>query len=145
MEILWIGLLVLFIVVEASTVSMVSVWFAIGAVAALAGELLGAQLWLQIALFLAVSAISLALLRPLSKKHLTPRITRTNVDALAGKTCIVTADIDNLQSCGQVKLGDVEWSARSSADEIIPAGTQVRIDRVEGVKVFVTPVAVAVK
>lgn len=145
MEILWIALLVLFIVVEASTVSMVSVWFAIGAVAALAAELCGAELWLQITLFVVASAISLALLRPLAKKHLNPKITQTNVDALVGKTCIVTTDIDNLHTCGQVKLGDVEWSARSSTNETIPSGTQVRIDRVEGVKVYVTPVAVGVK
>lgn len=140
----WFLLLVLFVVAEAATVSMVSAWFAIGALAALAGALLGAKTWLQIVLFVAVSGISLAMLRPVAKKYFNKRITRTNVDALAGKTCLVTAGIDNLQACGQVKLGDVEWSARSSTNEPIPAGTQVKIDRVEGVKVYVTPVTVEV-
>ena len=140
----WFLLLVLFVVAEAATVSMVSAWFAIGALAALAGALLGAKTWLQIVLFVAVSGISLAMLRPVAKKYFNKRITRTNVDALAGKTCLVTAGIDNLQACGQVKLGDVEWSARSSTNEPIPAGTQVKIDRVEGVKVYVTPVTVKV-
>ena len=142
---MWFGLFLLFLVVEATTVSMVSAWFAIGALASLIAALLGAKLWLQIVLFLAVSAIALALLRPIAKKHFNARITRTNVDAMAGKICLCVTDIDNVTGTGQVKIGDVEWSARSESGEKIPAGTQVKIDRVEGVKVYVTPISVAVK
>ena len=141
---LWFALLVVFIVVEAITVNMVSTWFAIGSLGALVTALLGGKLWLQVVVFLAVSAACLALLRPIARKHFTPRLTRTNVDALTGKTCLCVTTIDNLTGCGQVKIGDVEWSARSSDGEPIPAGTQVKIDRVEGVKVYVTPVKVAV-
>ena len=143
-KLIWFLLLILFVVAEAATVSMVSAWFAIGALAALASALLGAKTWLQLTLFIVASGVSLAMLRPVAKKYFNKRITRTNVDALAGKTCLVTASIDNLHACGQVKLGDVEWSARSSTNEPIPAGTQVKIDRVEGVKVYVTPVTVEV-
>ena len=142
---LWFALLVIFIVVEAVTVNMVSAWFAIGSLAALVTALVGGKMWLQVAMFLVVSAVALALLRPLAKKYFTPRITRTNVDALTGKTCLCVTAIDNLAGSGQVKIGDVEWSARSSDGEPIPVGTQVRIDRVEGVKVYVTPITVAVK
>ena len=142
---IWLALLVLFIMAETATVSMVSTWFAVGSLAALISALLGAKLWLQITLFVVISAGCLALLRPLAKKHFNSRITRTNVDALAGKTCLVTAAVDNVASCGQVKIGDVEWTARSSTGEPIAAGTQVRIDRVEGVKAYVTPVTVEVK
>lgn len=142
---LWFALLVVFIVAEAGTVSMVSAWFAIGAVGALIAALLGAKMWVQVVVFLAVSAVSLALLRPIARKHFTPKLTRTNVDALVGKTCLVVDAVDNLAACGRVKIGDVEWTARSSTGEAILAGTQVKIDRVEGVKVYVTPVTVAVK
>ena len=141
---LWLVLLVVFIAAEAATVSMVSTWFAVGALAGLVTALLGGKLWLQIVVFLAVSAVALALLRPLARKYFTPRLTRTNVDALAGKTCLVISDIDNLTGSGQVKIGDVEWSARSATGAPIPAGEQVKIDRVEGVKVYVTPVTVKV-
>ena len=144
-KILWLALLVLFIVAEASTVTMVSIWFAAGSLAALVVALLGGKFWLQIVLFLAVSAVFLALLRPIARKHFTPRITRTNVDAMEGKVCVVVSDIDNLASSGQVKIGDVEWTARSESGEKIPAGTQVKIQQVEGVKVYVTPVTVEVK
>ena len=141
---MWFALLVIFIVVEAVTVNMVSAWFATGSLAALVVALLGGKLWLQVAVFLVVSAVALALLRPLAKKHFTPKITRTNVDAMAGKTCLCVTAVDNLTGVGQVKVGDVEWSARSTTGEPIPAGVQVKIDRVEGVKVYVTPIKVTV-
>ena len=142
---LWFALLVVFIWAEAATVNMVSAWFAIGSLASLITALLGGKMWLQVVIFLAVSGVMLALLRPVAKKYFTPKLTRTNVDALAGKTCLCVTAIDNLEGVGQVKIGDVEWSARSATGEPIPAGTEVKIDRVEGVKVYVTPVTVAVK
>ena len=145
MNFVWFGLLVLFILVEAGTVSMVSTWFALGALASLIVSLLGGEIWLQALVFVTVSAVTLAMLRPLAKKHINGRITRTNVDALAGKTCLCVTAIDNPASQGQVKIGDVEWSARSTTGEPIPAGTQVKIDRVEGVKVYVTPIMAEVK
>ena len=141
---LWFALLIVFVVAEAATVNMVSAWFAAGSLAALIVSMIGGELWLQILVFLTVSAVALALLRPIAQKHFTPRITRTNVDALAGKTCLCIADIDNLSGVGQVKIGDVEWSARSTDGAPITAGTEVKIDRVEGVKVYVSPVKVAV-
>ena len=141
----WFALLIAFVIAEAATVSMVSAWFAAGSLAALIAALLGAKLWLQIVLFLVVSAVALALLRPIAKKYFTPRLTRTNVDALVGKTCLCVIAVDNLAGVGQVKIGDVEWTARSTTGEEIPVGAQVKIDRVEGVKVYVTPVAVAVR
>lgn len=141
---IWLGLLLLFIIVETETVSVVSMWFALGSLAALVANLLGAELWLQVTVFLVVSGISLGLLRPIVRKYFTPRLTKTNVDALAGKICTVTAAIDNSVPSGQVKIGDVEWTARSESGEPIPAGTQVRIQRIEGVKAYVTPVTVTV-
>jgi len=144
-KIIWFALLVLFIWVEASTVTMVSAWFAVGAFAALIAALLGGQFWLQLVLFVVCSGVSLAALRPIAKKYFTPKLTATNVDALVGTLCLVTGDVDNVNAQGQVKVGGVEWTARSTDGTNIPAGTQVKIDRVEGVKVYVTPVTVEVK
>lgn len=140
--IIWLILLVVFISMEAATVTVVSIWFAAGALVAMIANLLGAQLWLQITLFIAVSVILLLSLRPLLKKYFTPRLTRTNVDAVIGKVGIVTADIDNIAAQGRIKLGAMEWTARSSSGEKIPAGTRVAVDKIEGVKAFVTPVPV---
>ena len=138
--ILWLILLGLFLLAEAATVTMVSLWFAAGSLAALAVSLAGGSIWLQIAAFLAVSAIMLTLLRPLARKYFTPRISRTNVDSVIGTTGRVTADICNVDSKGQVKLGAMYWTARSTDGSSIPEGTLVRADRIEGVKVFVSPV-----
>ena len=141
--IVWLCLMILFITVEASTVSVVSLWFAAGALTALAASLFSAPVWLQITLFFAVSVCLLALLRPVVRKYLNPRLVRTNVDSVVGTQGLVTQTIDNVSSCGQVKLGAMEWSARSVDGGHIPAGTLVTVERIEGVKVFVTPVPVA--
>ena len=139
---LWIGLLILFLMVEGATVALVSLWFAVGCVAAILAALLGASIGLQIGLFLVVSAMLLALLRPFLKRYVTPTIQKTNADALVGKECPVTEDIRNLQSQGQVKVNGMVWSARSTDGRDIPKGTVVKIDRIEGVKLLVSPVPV---
>lgn len=140
--IVWLAILIAMLVVEANTITLVSLWFAFGALASLIASLLGAEIWLQAVLFLGVSAVLLACLRPLVRKHLTPRITRTNVDSVVGTQGFVTADIDNISAAGQVKLGAMYWTARSTSGEPIPEGTLVRVDRIEGVKVFVSPAEV---
>ena len=141
---IWLILLVVFLVVEASTVTMVSLWFAAGAIAAMVVSLLNGAVWLQILAFLAVSAVMLTLLRPLVRKHITPKVSATNVDAVIGTKGLVTVTIDNVTAAGQVKLGGMEWSARSVSGDPIPEGTLVKVDRIEGVKVFVTPAEVTV-
>lgn len=142
MTIVWLVLMVVFLLAETATVTMVSLWFAAGSLVALVATLLHAQLWLQVTLFLAVSALLLAALRPIARKHFTPRLTRTNVDAVVGSRGYVTADIDNISATGTVKLGAMEWTARSTSGSIIPKGTLVQVDKIEGVKAFVTPVNV---
>ena len=137
---LWLGLMIFFIVMEASTVTLVSIWFAAGSLAATIAALLSAPIWLQVALFLTVSGVLLACLRPFVRKFIRPKITTTNVDAIIGTRGYVTDTIDNLEARGQVKLGGVEWSARSTGGQPIPEKTLVQVDKVEGVKAFVSPV-----
>lgn len=141
--ILWLVLLVVFLIVEASTVTLVSIWFAAGSLAALLVALFGAKLWLQVTLFLAVAVLSLVALRPLFRKYIRPKLTATNVDSVIGSTGLVTASVDNVTAVGQVKLGAMEWTARSTSGEPIGEGTLVRVDRIEGVKVYVTPVEIS--
>ncbi len=144
--IIWLGLLIAFLVVEAvCAIHLVSVWFAVGSLAALVVYMLGAELWLQVTVFAVVSAALLVALWPLTKKYITPKITATNIDSVIGSTGRVTASIDNVDAAGQVKLNGMEWTARSTSGEPIAAGTLVRVDRIEGVKVFVSPVEAAVK
>lgn len=141
----WLGLVILFLIAEGTTVSLVSLWFAAGAVVAMFAALLGAGIWLQTGLFLVVSGALLLMLRPIVRRYLVPKITATNVDSLVGSTGLVTEAIDNVTASGQVKLGAMEWTARSTTGENIPQGALIRVDRIEGVKVYVTPVNVPEK
>ena len=138
--IVWLVLIIAFLIAESQSVTMVSLWFAVGALGALIAELCGAELWLQIVIFFALSIVLLASLRPSARKYFTPKITRTNVDSIIGQTGLVTAPINNVTAQGQVKLGAMEWTARSTSGETIEAGTLVKVDKIEGVKAFVTPV-----
>ena len=141
--IIWLGLTVAFLIAEASTVTVISLWFAAGALVAMAMALLGGAIWLQVLTFLVVSAIALTALRPLVRKYLTPKLTATNIDSIIGSIGIVTAPIDNIGATGQVKLNGMEWTARSTSGDPIPAGIKVRVDRIEGVKVFVSPAEIS--
>ena len=135
----WFILMVVFLVVEAACpIHLISIWFAAGSLAATVVALLNGQMWLQITVFLVVSGALLALLWPFVKKFLNPAVVRTNVDALLDSTGYVTADIDNIEARGQVKLGTMEWSARSTYGAPIPKGTLVKVDRIEGVKAYVS-------
>ena len=138
MAIVWTVLLIVFIWLEASTVSLVSIWFAAGALVAGIASLLGAEIWLQAIIFFFVAGLLLLLLRPVTKKHFTPKLTRTNVDALVGATGKVLTRIDNDASEGKVKLGAMEWTARSTTGDEIEAGALIRVDKIEGVKAFVS-------
>lgn len=134
----WFGALIVFLLIESQTVSVVCLWFAAGALTAMITALCGGQLWLQVVLFLAVSIVLLALLRPIVRKFFTPKLTKTNVDSIIGTVGPVVEDIDNVQAAGRVKLGGMEWSARSTNGQSIPKDTLVQVDRIEGVKVFVS-------
>ena len=139
--IIWLILMGVFLVIEgACPIHLVSVWFAAGAlVAAVTGQL-GGEVWLQVLLFAVVSCGLLAALWPFVKKVLNPKITNTNVDSVIGTRGYVTESVDNLAAVGQVKLGGMYWTARSTDGKPIAQGTLVQVDRIEGVKVFVTEV-----
>ena len=144
--IIWFVLLLMFLVVEAACpIHLVSIWFAAGALVAMIASYFGAAVWLQVLLFLLVSCALVAMLWPFIKKFLNPKLAKTNVDAIIGSEGYVTAEIDNVAATGQVKLGAMEWSARSTSGKVIPKGSLVRVDRIEGVKAFVSLSEVSVK
>ena len=143
---IWLALMVGFLIVEAAcAIHLVSIWFAAGSLVAAVVSLLNGPVWLQILLFVAVSGTLLAMLWPLTRKYLKPRISQTNVDSVIGSQGYVTVSIENVAACGQVKLGGMEWTARSTDGQRIPEGTLIRVDRIEGVKAFVSPVEVKVQ
>ena len=138
LSIFWLAAVIILGVAEAVTVGLVTIWFAIGALAALISSLFGGPLWLQILLFIVVTAITLITTRPLVKKYFGKNSHKaTNADMVIGKDAYVTEAIDNLKGTGAVKCLGKEWSARSENGEIISAGETVTAVKIEGVKLFV--------
>ena len=139
--IIWLIILVLFGIGEAVTVGLTSIWFALGALGALIVSQRGLGFWPQIITFLILSALSMLLVRPFAKKVLQPGYSPTNADRIIGATGLVTEEIDNLAGHGLVNIAGQVWSARSAGEgAVIPAGQEVRVTQIQGVKVLVEPV-----
>ena len=140
MSVFWLIALIAFAVLEAVTVGLVSVWFAAGSLAALIASGVGASPITQIIVFAVVTLITLALVRPLTRRYFNPRIVATNADRVIGQEAVVIEAVDNLNASGQVKVGGAIWSARSDDDRPIPKDTKVNVLRIEGVKLLVHPI-----
>lgn len=139
MTVIWLISMFALLVLEALVPGLVSIWFAAGSLFALLAALLGAELWLQCVIFLAVSLALLALTRPLAKKYVNARTTPTNADRIIGQDCIVTEEIDNLHGTGAVLVDGKTWTARmEQADGSAPKGAVVKALRIEGVRLIVT-------
>lgn len=134
----WFAVMVLFIIMEVSTVTLVSIWFAAGALVAVVVALLGGGLMAQITAFAVTAVLMLIFLRDAVRKHVTPHMIRTNVDSVIGTVGIVTTPVNNIAALGRVEIAGMEWSARSTTGSPLPEGAHVKVDRIEGVKVFVS-------
>ena len=135
----WIAVFAVSVIVEIATVQLVSVWFAVGALASFIAALCGAQQpWVQVMIFVIVSFISLAATRPIVAR-LTKRTKHqpTNADMYIGLEGIVTQDIDNIASTGLVSVRSNVWSAKSATDVVIEKGSRVKVLSIEGVKLCV--------
>ena len=138
--IVWLVLLVLLVLGEIATVSLTSIWFAVGALGGLIVAFFHGSTFLQITVFLILSGLSLLLVRPMFKNFMKTGISPTNADRVIGKTAVVTQTIDNMAAQGQVSIAGQIWTARSEHNLVIPADSRVKILRIEGVKVFVETV-----
>lgn len=138
-SICWLVALVVLAVLEAATVTLVSLWFALGALAALITSFFVSNIWIQFAVFLVVSLVTLLVIRPLTRRYVTPAQVATNADRAVGAEGVVTQAIDNRSAQGQVTVGGSVWTARSDPEALIPEGTVIRVLRIEGVKLIVTP------
>lgn len=138
MAVVWLIAVVVFLVVEALVPGLVSIWFAIGALAALLASAVEAPLWLQGLWFLLVSVAALALTRPLARKYVNARTQPTNADRILGRDCVVREAIDNVQGTGAVAVDGKVWTARmEEEDERAAVGEIVVARRIEGVKLIV--------
>lgn len=135
--IFWIAVMIICVVIEACSLDLTSIWFAVGALAALVVLLCGGGLLPQLIAFTIAAAALLILVRPITRRLLRPKGARTNADRIVGETALVTEEIDNIHATGAVHILGQTWSARSIDNTVIAAGETVRICSISGVKAMV--------
>lgn len=135
--VLWLAAMIIFLVVEAVVPGLVSIWFALGALAAFISALLKAPIWLQAVWFALVSILMLILTRPLAQKYVNSKIKPTNADMVIGEECVVTEEVNNIKETGAVKVRGRVWTARSENGSIISEGSIAKVLKIEGVKLII--------
>lgn len=135
--ILWLIIAIILVIIEAATMGIITIWFAIGALVALVAAFLGMAFLAQALIFIVVSAVLLYFTRPIVKKYLGLRPQKTNADRLVGEYAQVVEDISKAKGTGRVKVLGQEWAAITNGDEEILSGEKVKILQIEGVKLIV--------
>ena len=136
--IVWGVVFAVAVIAELATLQLVTIWFAAGALGAFVASSAGAGTMVQCIVFVAVSTLLLLVTRPILRKLRVQRIIPTNADAEVGKLAVVTEEINDEQDTGRVRIGGVNWRARTGSDEILAEGASVRVTRIEGTTAFVT-------
>lgn len=137
MVFVWIAATIAFIILEAATTQLVTIWFAAGGAAATIAAILNTDTLVQCIVFVAVSLIALIATRPIVKKLTKQTFSPTNADRFIGETALVTQDINNIAETGLVKIQGTVWTARATDSNTIPVGQTVRVKSIEGVKLIV--------
>lgn len=134
---MWLIAFVLLLIIEAAVPGLISIWFALGAIAALIASAFHAPMWLQVTVFIVVSIASLIFTRPLAMKYVNGKTKATNADRVLFQKAVVTEEVNNLMGTGAAKVDGKEWTARSKDDGmVIPKGATADIDRIDGVKLI---------
>lgn len=134
---LWLGLMIIFLIIELLTVGLTCIWLAGGSLAALLVSLTGANIVWQVLIFILVSFLLVVFTRPFAMKYINARHERTNVDELIGKLVKVTETVDNYEQTGAATANGLDWTARSEDDrETIEKGSLARVVRISGVKLI---------
>lgn len=135
--ILWGIVFAVAVIAELATLQLVTIWFAAGALGAFISAGLGCTFMTQAIIFTAISVLLLCVTRPLLRRLRVKDIVPMNADAEVGKRGIVTEEINPPKETGRVRIGGVNWRARTEDDSILPAGTAVRVERISGTTAFV--------
>lgn len=135
MTLFWTVLLVLSVVVETFTTSLVAVWFIPGEILAIIFAAVKFPLWTQILAF-CISGLGILFRVALREKLFKTKVVLTNSDALIGKRAVVIEEICNVEARGAAKVGAAVWTARSADGGVIPAESVVEIVAIEGVKLI---------
>lgn len=138
LNLIWIGLFIILLIIEVFTVGLTTIWFAIGALAAAGANTLGANLTIQIIVFLAVSIVLMIFTRPWAAKHLNKNRLKTNYESKIGEVIKITERVDNLRQTGRSIVDGQEWTVRSQDNNVILEKDELaKVISVSGVKLIV--------
>ena len=141
-SIFWFAAFGVLLLIEILTLGLTTIWFAIGALAAMILAIIGFSLPVQIIGFLVVSVVLLWFTRPVATRYLNSKTTKTTAESLVGKKARVTENINNLKSEGTVIINGLEWTARSTKDEVtFRTDDIVRVAGISGVKLIVEQIS----
>jgi membrane protein implicated in regulation of membrane protease activity len=134
---IWLGIFVVCFIIEISTFQLLTVWFCVGALVSMILSLFIPldYFWVEIIVFFVVSLICLALVRPLARKALQRRVSKSNIDEIVGKSGRVTEDITSLDP-GEVKVEGVLWTGEVKEGEL-KKGETVEVVAISGNKLIV--------
>lgn len=138
LNLIWIGLFIILLIIEVFTVGLTTIWFAIGALAAAGVNTLGANLLIQVIVFLAVSIVLMIFTRPWAAKHLNKNRLKTNYESKIGEIIKITERVDNLRQTGRSIVDGQEWTVRSQDNNVILEKDELaKVISVSGVKLIV--------
>lgn len=134
----WLAAVIVFLAIELATITLTSIWFAAGALAAMLVAMFDGTFTVQLIAFLIVALGLLYATKPWAKKFLDTKKVSTNADRAIGKTVRVLERVSNLDQTGKAIVHGQEWTVRTEDDNIvIEQGQLVRVLRISGVKLIV--------
>ena len=134
----WLAAMIILIVIEIVTVGLTTIWFAIGALAAVIVSLFCGNIFLQVIVFLIVSLGMLIFTRSLAVKYINTSRTKTNYEGIIGKVVRITKDVDNIKDTGNAVVNGQEWTVKAAdINTKIPAGSLAKVVDIKGVKLIV--------
>ena len=133
----WLGMAIIFTLIEVFTAGLTTIWFAIGSIPMIFLSFLPIPFLYQVLIMLVISIVLLIFTRPFFVKKLNANKEKTNVDALIGKTALVTKKITKFEK-GEVKIDGKIWTAKSISDEDLEEGTECLLQSIEGVTAIVS-------
>lgn len=136
MIIIWAVILVGTILVEFETSDLVTIWFSVGAIAALIAAALNVPIVGQVAIFIVVSLVLLVLTRPMTKRFMDKEVVKTNADRMVGMHGVVITEIP-FDGKGEIRVDSQIWRAFSTKKDPIKVGTRVVILDIVGNKLLV--------
>ena len=136
---IWLIAAAVFFIIEVATVGFLIFWLGIGALFAMITSFLTDNILIQTGVFVIVSAILIPITKPFVDKYLVRKTIPTNTYSVLNKIGIVTKEITSPDGVGLVKIDGEVWSAKSDNDTQINKGTEVKVLRIDGVKLIVTP------